>query len=72
MIAFFYYCRCRYYRCYRCFNSFFFFFSINASDTAVEYNKNKNEKSKNEIDMIYYNHRSFAHLMLSMRAIFKK
>ena len=50
----------------------FFFFLINASDTAVEYNKNENEKNKNEIDIIYYNHRFFACLILLMRATFKK
>ena len=38
----------------------------------VEYNKNENKKSKSEVDMIYYNYRFFACLMLSMRATFKK
>ena len=51
---------------------FFFFFSINASDIVIEYNKNENEENKNEINIIYYNHRLFARLILSMRAMFKK
>ena len=67
-------CYCCYYcsRCCRCFNFFFFFFSINASDIIVEYDKSENKKSKNEINMIYYNRRSFARLMLLMCATFKK
>ena len=51
---------------------FFFFFSINASNIVAEYNKSENEENKSEIDMIYYNHRFLARLMLSMRATFKK
>ena len=68
----FHYCCCRCYYCcrYHCF--FFFFFSINASNTVVEYDKNENEKSKSEIDIIYYNYRFLACLMLLMRATFKK
>ena len=65
-------CRCRCYRCCRCFDFFFFFFSINASGIVVEYDKNENEENKSEIDMIYYSHRFFARLMLSMRATFEK
>ena len=50
----------------------FFFFSVSVSDTVIKYDKNKNEENKNEIDIIYYNRRFFAHLMLSMRATFEK
>ena len=69
--SFYYY----YHRCYcpcRCFDFFLSFFLINASGTAVEYNKSENKENKNEIDIIYYNHRFLARLMLSMRATFKK
>ena len=51
---------------------FFFFFSINASNIVAEYDKNENEKNKNETDMIYYNHRFFTRLILLMRATFRK
>ena len=51
---------------------FLFFFLINALSTVVEYDKNENKENKNEIDMIYYNHRLFARLMLLMRAMFEK
>ena len=42
------------------------------SNIVVEYNKNENEKNKNEINIIYYNHRFLARLMLLMRATFQK
>ena len=72
MIIFFCCCCHRCYRCCRCFDLFFFFFSISALNIVVEYDRNENEESKNEIDMIYYNHWFLARLMLLMRATSEK